>query len=173
MNRIWILCLVATACSALEGEQKTNVNDIIKTQKIRQLNQAEVMVEAEKFGKKIDKVIDENFRSGKITCADALKNQSAVLDSMNLAMEGQIVLGFADSNFMTKQERDLYEAYLYNAENGIVSQSSIQMMDDKYALFTAPYPARDAVYTDCLPDSTAVGMWSMIIPIKTVINQLD
>ncbi|PIB36841.1 hypothetical protein BFP72_16265 [Reichenbachiella sp. 5M10] len=172
MNRIVALCFLLTSCSAFEGKQKTNVNEIIKTQEIRQLNHAEIIIAAEQYGAQTYAQIDEAYRSGQIDCADAVAHADQTIARLATEMEGQIVLGFEQGDFTSKQEKDLLEAYQYNQENAVQSQPSIQMMDDKYALYTVPFAREDSVYSHCVPD-TVVGMWSLVLPIKTVINHLD
>ncbi|MBU2915522.1 hypothetical protein [Reichenbachiella agariperforans] len=172
MKNYWLGLIFLVSCSALEGEQKTNVNEIIKTQEIRQLNEAEVIIAAEQFGVRLYGSLDSLLHI-KSDCQSILAREELIVDSLCTVISGQIKLGFSEGDFVSRQEKDLYAAYQYNNENGVSSQPAIQRMDDKYALYTVPYDVADRFYADCVPNSAAVGMWSLVIPIKSVINSLD
>ncbi|MCV9388139.1 hypothetical protein [Reichenbachiella ulvae] len=175
MNRViyFLVASVLGACSALEGEQKTNVNDIIKTHEIRQFTDVEVVMASEKYGANLYLQIDTLMSQGVLDCSTILKGESEYLDSLNQKIGGQISLGLAATDFRTKQEKELFEAYEYNYENEMDSKPSIQRMDDQYVLYTVAVESKDPSYETCLPEDTPIAMWSMIIPVKTVIISLD
>jgi len=116
------------SCSAFEGDQKTNVNEIIKTQKIRQLSGADVTLAAELFGESILKQIDE----ASVNC-DSSRFVSFI-DSLAITFKGRITLGESGSDFLLKEEKVLLEAYQYGISQNIKSKNAIQMLDGKTAL---------------------------------------
>lgn len=175
MNRVlaFLVLVAVSACSAFEGEQKTNVNDIIKTHEIRQLNNAEVIIESEKYGTKLYSMIDSLVQEKALDCHSILAGSSSWMDSLSQKIGGKISLGVSVNDFKTKQEKELFEAYEYNYENGIENKTSIQRMDDQYVLFNFAVSTKDSNYESCLSEVQPVAMWSFIIPVKTVIISLD
>ncbi len=67
---------------------------------------------------------------------------------------------FDDPEDLSGKRLQVFEAYLYNRENGIVSEANIQKLDDgKMLYYTSPMIA----------DSIVVGMWAIEIPRKKVV----
>lgn len=149
------------SCSALEGEQKTNVNDIIKTQEIKRVSKAEIMMQAQQMGK----LIIEKINKRQIKSDSCEWVNSSALDSIHKNTEIRITWGFEKSVFSSETEQQLMDAYQYNVENSIASDVAVQEIDGKTILFTAPLDV------DC--DSLKrTGMWSLKMPVKTIVNNL-
>ncbi|OEK07112.1 hypothetical protein [Roseivirga misakiensis] len=68
---------------------------------------------------------------------------------------------FDDPRDLSGKALDIFEAYLYNSEAGLVSEANVQKIEDgKVLLYTKPMIAND---------TTAVGMWTIEIPRKNVV----
>ena len=158
----FILLIAISGCSALEGEQKTNVNDIIKSHEIKQVSTAEILFHGGKFGHEVYEILkDVNL------CDSISLNQTS--DSICETLDAKIFLGFNSDQFTSADEKGLWEAYEYNSKNAIKSQSSTQIFEDK-VLFTAPVENSRSDST-CIQNGN-VGMWSIQIPIKTIVNSI-
>lgn len=155
------------SCSAFEGKQKTNVNEIIKTQEIRQLSQADVMLAAESFGESIL----EKINASTVNC-DSLRFKSYI-DSLSITFEGKITLGKSRGDFLLKEEKDLLDAYEYNVNQNVKSRNAIQMLDSKTAIYSVPF--FDSKYCEdrMSQDSTSLTMLSIVYPTKSAINNMD
>ena len=152
---------ILTGCSALEGEQKSNVNDIIKTHEIRQVTKTEILVQGEKIGSQIYTVLD------KVKPCDSIQLKW-IIDSLSGVFNSKINLGFSISDFNSADEQALFEAYEYNQTNNIESETAIQFLDQN-VLFSAPFQLTDS---SCKDLTNSMGMWSVLISTKTVVNSL-
>lgn len=158
LTQLFFLC----SCSAFEGEQKTNVNEIIKTQEIRQLSKADVMLAAELFGKNIHTKIDSL-----ITISDSTTFKS-MIDSLATTFEGKITFGKSKEDFLLREEKALFEAYQYSQDQNIVSKNAIQMIDDKTALYSIPFFDKNDIDRD-----STLTILTIVYPTKSAIINMD
>lgn len=155
------------SCSAFEGKQKTNVNEIIKTQEIKQLSQADVMLAAQLFGESVLKEIN----ASSIAC-DSSKFK-AFLDSLAVTFQGRVTFGRSQDNFLLKEEKDLFEAYQYNINQDVKSKNAIQMVDSKTAIYSVPFFNSRYCESQISQDSSSLTMLSIVYPTKSAINNMD
>ncbi len=147
-------------CSALEGEQKTNVNDIIKSHEIKQVSQTDILIHGEKMGAEMLSALSSSL-------CDSVKWQS-VSDSLTNQFQSKISIGFSVEDFESGDEKGLWDAYDYNAKNAIDSNPSAQLIGQD-VLYVAPFINPD---TTCSYMNDSTGMWSIKIPVKTVVNSI-
>ncbi|MFY0626053.1 MAG: hypothetical protein JXR07_07155 [Reichenbachiella sp.] len=162
-----ITVLFISACSALEGEQKTNVNDIIKSQEIKRVSKAEIMIHAEKIGKQVE----NHFRLliEKKNC-DFLEMKN---DTTLIKTNGVLTYGFKKIDFTTIDEQQTFEAYQYNAENQMDLTSSIQPLGQDKILYAFASLLKVENLKACNIDTTnSMGMWSIIFPVSAIVNDI-
>ncbi|MGL1887194.1 MAG: hypothetical protein OCD76_11840 [Reichenbachiella sp.] len=146
-------------CSALQQDEKSNVYEVLKSQEIRQLTSADVMLASQKFGESVFGLLDSTNSMCDIV----------MLDSLGKSFDGKLSLGSGAKDFALKQEKDLFDAYQYNITNNVESKNSIQRLDDKMAVYTIPFYGKEY----CQPNDSIFYMLSIVFPTKVAINRLD
>lgn len=166
-NILFVLSIGLASCSALEGEQKSNVNEIIKTQEIKQIKRADLLVAGENLGAQIVKSILSDVK----TCALQKLIRDNERDSLQQSLSCIIKDGYNHTDFGTDQERMLFDAYQYNVQNQLEASTSVQFLCNDSILFTYPIIRQQK---ETCPDSLRVtlGMLSIKLPVKTVVNKL-
>jgi hypothetical protein len=67
-------------------------------------------------------------------------------------------------NKLKGKEKMLFEAYLYNSENGIISEANVQaLIEERSLLYTAPL----------ISEGKMIGMWSIIFLRKDIVQLID
>lgn len=165
---LMIQVIFVWSCSAFEGDQKTNVNAIIKTQEIKQLSQADVMVTSELFGESVLKRINA------LTLNCDSSRFRFLIDSLAISFNGRITIGQNANDFLLKEEKDLLEAYQYNLNRSIKTTNAVQLLDGKTAIYSVPILdlSKYCKVTAINRDST-FGMLSIIYPTKSAINSMN
>lgn len=85
------------------------------------------------------------------------------------------LLGAADvqNPKMSKKEREVLDAYLYNAENKLAQSSNIQPIGDTLFLYNAPVPAGSALEKACLgQQKQPLAVWRLAFTKAEIIRHL-
>jgi len=149
------------SCSALEEKQKTNVNDIIKTQEIKKVSQTEILIAGEKIGLKLSEEIKQ--------LAKELDHDLVqVCDSVSKVHEVNIVFGTKYDSFNTEESQEIFNAYSYALEHNLPMDHSVQSISSSLILFTVPFMQMKAS-----GNSVELGMVEIRIPSKIIVNSIE
>ncbi len=155
-KHLLIITIVFTAVSC--GNQKidtTKAREEMEDREIKVVSDAEIIERAMEIGK----LLSENFK------LEVILEPFSDTYVINTDFGPDSVYQkhrylFDDPEDLSGKRLQIFEAYLYNRENGIVSEANIQKLDDgKMLYYTSPMKA----------DSIVVGMWAIEIPRKKVV----
>ncbi|GAA4468791.1 hypothetical protein GCM10023189_54710 [Nibrella saemangeumensis] len=86
------------------------------------------------------------------------------------------LLGAADVNnqALAAKEREVLDAYLYNAENKLPQTSNIQRIGDTLFVYNAPVPAENPICQQCFTgQAQPLAVWRIAFPKKEVIRHIS
>ena len=161
---VYTILIVGSACSALQEKQKSNVNEIIKSQEIRKLSTTDLLIAGEALGKKIEESIMSKLE---LVCDIAL-----VTDSISRQFNVNAAYGVTIDDFSIDEASELFEAYLFAQMNGQILSSSIQEMPTRGYLYTIPVSIQDTRYSHCGYESPLL-MYAIVLDNKIIISSLD
>jgi len=141
----WLMCtllVVATSCK-VETDSNMDVEKVkqeIKDRKIRKITDAELLVEASDRGKTVVALFLEQQPLSQNACGtDNWLPKEAEEGELGELLERVVVYCKAAPGFGQK-ERQIWEAYQYNTENGLELQPNIQKLaDGEQLLYTHPF----------------------------------
>jgi hypothetical protein len=75
---------------------------------------------------------------------------------------------------LSAKERELLDAYLYNAENNLPQSDNVQKLNDTLLVYNAPLPADSQISTACFKNQkVSFAVWRILFDKKMVIRKLD
>jgi hypothetical protein len=75
---------------------------------------------------------------------------------------------------LSAKERELLDAYLYNAENNLPQSDNVQKLNDTLLVYNAPLPADSQISTECFKNQkVSFAVWRILFDKKMVIRKLD
>lgn len=154
--------MVLAGCSALQDKEKTNVNEIIRTQEIKQVNATDILINGEKVGKQISDQIASSISSNcsLTSIADSLSNK-----------EFTIIFGTNSNQFGNPESQELFEAYQYAFDEQIKLEPSVQHMKSGSVLYT--YPISSAALNEKCQADFSLGMFEIVLTRKYVVNAIE
>lgn len=99
------------------------------------------------------------------------------IDSLEKLYGVQILLlGTKDvkNGQLSVKEREVLDAYLYNAENKLPQSTNIQKLGDSVLIYNAPVAAANVICLKCFADdATKLGLWRVKFYKNEVIRKVD
>ncbi len=75
---------------------------------------------------------------------------------------------------LSAKERELLDAYLYNAENNLPQSDNVQKLNDTLLVYNAPVPAGSQISAECFKNQkVSFAVWRILFDKKMVIRKLD
>ena len=101
----------------------------------------------------------------------------AEIDSLEKLYGVQIsLLGAKDAKSpqLSAKEKEVLDAYLYNAENKLTQITNIQKLGDSVFIYNAPIAAENLICQKCFADdATKLGLWRVKFLKNEVIRKVD
>ncbi|WP_109832421.1 hypothetical protein [Reichenbachiella versicolor] len=161
----WVLLSTFIAsCSAFYDKEKTNVNQIIKTQEIKKVSTTEILIFGEKLGLKYGNQVKE--------LAVLFCNYDQAIDSISFS-DLKIYYDTLASSFANKESKALFEAYQYSEENNILMSPSVQTLPDGNILYTFPIESNEGSFDENCEEKRPFGMLEIILARKLVVNSIE
>ena len=178
-----LMCVVLLfpACKGrLSDAEKKAFQEELEQREVKRITSGELTEAVSRQGRNIadtlyqlllPKLMDANtLRTSVLTAED-----EPLLDSLNRRYKVHIKwigAGVAtDTPVLTALEKQLLDAYLYNAENGQEVRENVQRIDEKSFLFTQPVPSNE-IETSSAENLSLGGMWSITLLQREVILAL-
>jgi hypothetical protein len=148
------LLITLLACEDKKIDTKA-VKEEMKAREIKVIPEAKILDKAMVLGNELSSGFIYHRASNK---ADMPVKQGSKIQpktSFNL-LDGE--------NNLKGKEKMLFEAYLYNSENGINSEANVQSLNkERSLLYTAPL----------ISEGNMIGMWSIIFLRKEIVQSID
>ncbi|MPR34928.1 hypothetical protein GBK04_16600 [Cytophagaceae bacterium SJW1-29] len=132
----------------------------------------ELVAEARKA---LEKELGRNPQQATALCQDSQK--VPLIAAMDRAYGVKIqLMGPADvkNQSLAPKERELLDAYLYNAENNLPQSDNVQKLNDTLLLYTAPVPLESLICKTCFKDQQVTfAVWRVLFDRKAVIRKMN
>jgi hypothetical protein len=152
-----IILFIIKACSSPEtGINSKEIKDEINNRKIRRISEALIIESSFARGKKVMDSIRVTAENHKDLSSDTLTRFGSLqplvdhLQQENKAEIKKVLDTDLKGNSLKKQEREIFEAYQYNIEQGLKVDDNVQILE-KHIFYAAPI----------VENGELKGMWSI------------
>jgi hypothetical protein len=177
------LMFACLACGPIQRVDTVEVKEVIGNLEIKRLTPAQITAQVETLGEKVVITITPAFENA---MKSALKSQSLevcqlknikLIDSLSSVYKIKVrLLGTADvlNKTLYDKEREVIDAYVYNAENKLPLTNNIQKIGDSLFVYSAPIAAETKICEQCFSsDDNKLAVWSIIFRKAEVIRKVD
>lgn len=181
-----LLLLISTLSCNVENRVggTKELTEEIRNSKIKRITDVQLISTIDQWGRQIatisQKALSESLTKNPEKAAELCGSnlqQLPVLAALRKEYGVQVqLLGPADVQnpaFSTK-ERELLDAYLYNAEKGLPQSANVQRLNDTLFVYNSPVPADNIISKDCFnQQNVPFAVWRILFNKKDVIRKID
>lgn len=185
-----LILLLATGLLTLSGcntDNRINQSKALKQEmegaKIKRVTDAQLVATVDEWGKEItsaarralEKSLTQSPQDSARICGDLRQVPLIAAVDREYGVKIQL-LGPADAKnpALAPKERELLEAYLYNAERNLSAPDNVQKLSDSLIVYNAPIPATSPICSICYKNQkTPFAMWRVLFDKKALIQKLD
>ncbi len=74
---------------------------------------------------------------------------------------------------LSSKEREVLDAYLYNAEQKLPQISNIQKINDTLYVYNAAVPTQNVICQTCFGDhKTPLAVWRLVFPKREIVRRM-
>jgi hypothetical protein len=180
----FLLLLAVTGCNVDDRVGNTKeLSQEIKNSKIKRITNVQLTTTIDDWGKRIaviaQKSMGEALKKNPEKATELCQNlqQLPLVAALEKEYGVQVqLLGTADltNPAFTTKERELLDAYLYNAENKLPQSDNVQRLNDTLFVYNAPVPADHAVIQRCFAQQALpLAVWRVLFNKRDVIRKID
>jgi hypothetical protein len=155
----------------------------MKIMQIKRVTNTQLISTVDEWGKQIavvarkslEKELSARPKEGVAICKDLRK--VPIINALDKEYSVKIqLLGPEDitNPALSTKERELLDAYLYNAENNLPQSDNIQKLNDTLLVYNAPVPVASTICKTCFENQRVpFAVWRVLFDKKQVIRKLD
>lgn len=144
---LFFILLWTGACrGSLSEEDKKAIREEMQSREIKRISEGEI--------------VEATFAKGR-ELGPLLKQTNMKTDSLAV-LYAAVITRLGRRSDMNAKEASLWEAYQYNASQGMALDDNVQMLGDSALLYTVPILEADSL----------TGMWSVVFEKKAIVNNL-
>ncbi len=178
-----VISLLLSSCNMdrrLEGSREAV--EKMKSMQIKRVTTTQVVSIVDDWGERIVKRaqlhLEETLSNPKTDFAQTCQLEGlAKIDSLEKLYAVEItLLGVKDikSPLLSAKEREVLDAYLYNAENKISQITNIQKLGDSVLIYNAPVSVKSSICQKCFADdATYLAVWRVKFRRSEVIRKVN
>lgn len=176
---IWVLA----ACNPENRIQQTpELKQEIMDKKIKRITSEDINVTVDSWGKQISAVAQQELitrlnakpadQTGLCTLRDLPKTQAL---AKRYAIEINLLSGADVQNpKLPAKEREVLDAYLYNAENKLAQQPNIQKVNDTLYVYNTAVPSDNVICQTCFGnEKQPLAVWRLVFHKREVVRRLN
>lgn len=171
------------SCNNIERLDTSKIKEKIEASKIKRITPVQLNMQVERWGsgmsKALTSVIEKEAQTASKTRLEELCQLKNIklIDSLSDAYKVKIrLLGMPDSNNQSLyvKEKEVLDAYIYNAENKLPMESNIQRIGDSLFVYTYPIKNSKVISKLCFADETYnFALWSIVFRKADVIRKTN
>lgn len=187
IKSITLACFVVfimTSCNTDNRIKQTSaLKEEMHSTEIRRVTNPKLIATVDEWGKELvatarkalENELARNPQQAGVLCQDLQKVPSIAALDRDYGVKIQL-LGPADvkNQALAPKERELLDAYLYNAENKLPQSDNVQKLNDTLLVYNAPVPVESVICKTCFKDQLVTfAVWRVLFDKKAVIQKMD
>lgn len=184
---IFVACLAVFMLAGCNTDNRIKQTSALKQEmhsaEIKRVTNPQLIATVDEWGKELvatarkalEKELARNPQQAGVLCGDLQKVPSIAAIDREYGVKIQL-LGPADvqNQGLAPKERELLDAYLYNAENNLPQSDNVQKLNDTLLLYNAPVPVESMICKTCFKDQqVAFAVWRILFDKKVIIQKMD
>jgi len=179
----FVLSLSFLACNPERVKYTNELKQEMSDMKIKRITNADMIETVDNFGERITVVIQKELATQlqkttnpaertKLCHLQNLPRTKAIAD--RYAIDIQLLSGADVPNkSLGAKERDVLDAYLYNAEKKLPQISNIQKIDERLYIYNAAVPTENVICQACFGNQkTPLAVWRLAFPKQEIVRRM-
>ena len=171
------------SCNPERVKYTTELKQEMADKKIKRITNADLVETVDDFGERITTVIQKELATqlqkttdptewSKLCQLQNLPRTKAIAD--RYAIDIQLLSGADVSNkALSPKEREVLDAYLYNAEKKLSQISNIQKINDTLYIYNAAVPTEDVICQTCFgTQKTPLAVWRLAFSKREIVRRM-
>lgn len=185
MNRYVLLAslLLTLSCNPERVQYTKELKQQMADMKIKRITNADMVETVNTFGERVTTVVQKELATQLAKTTDPAE-RTKLCRLQNLPRTKAIgehyaidmrLLGAADvqNKTLNTKEREILDAYLYNAEQKLLQISNIQKIGDTLFVYNAAVPTDNVICQTCFAgQKTPLAVWRLAFPKREVIRRM-
>ena len=181
--RVLFIFGVSASCNPDDRIQQTPaLAEQIRGLKVKRVTPNQAVMIADDWGKRITKQAQQeltralNGKSADVLALCQLKNLPKIDSLADLYGVKISLLGAKDvkNAALNPKEREVLDAYLYNAENKLPQIANIQKLGDSVLIYNTPVATNELICTRCFgQDPTKLAVWRVKFLKHNIVQKVD
>lgn len=177
------LLLALLSCNPERVKYTNELKQEMADKKIKRITNADLVETVDTFGERITTVIQKELTTqlqkttnpveqAKLCQLQNLPRTKAIAD--RYAIDIRLLSG-ADvpSKSLSQKEREVLDAYLYNAEKKLPQISNIQKISDTLYVYNAAVPTENVICRTCFgSQKTPLAVWRLVFPKREIVRRM-
>ncbi len=175
--------IFTASCNNIERLDTSKIKEKVEASKIKRITPAQLNSQVERWGEGMSKAFTTALEKEAINASKTrleeickLKNIK-LIDSLSAVYRVKIrLLGMPDSTNqkLYAKEKQVLEAYIYNAENKLPMEKNVQRIGDSLFVYTYPITSSKTLSKLCFADDTYnFAIWSIVFRKADVIRKIN
>lgn len=178
-----LLCYSVLACNPERVKYTNELKQEMADKKIKRITNADLIETVDAFGERITTVIQKELvtqlqkttnpaEQTKLCQLQNLPRTKAIAE--RYAINVQLLSGADVPNkSLSSKEREVLDAYLYNAEKKLPQISNIQKINDTLYVYNAAVPTESLICQTCFGDQkTPLAVWRLVFPKREIVRRM-
>ena len=178
-------CLALLSCNPDRVKYTNELKQEMADKKIKRITNADLIETVDNFGERITTVVQQELATQLQKTTD-LSGQAQLCQLRNLPRTKAIadryaidirLLSGADipnkSQLLSAKEREVLDAYLYNAERKLPQISNIQKISDTLYVYNAAVPTENVICQTCFgKQKIPLAVWRLAFPKREIVRRM-
>ena len=179
-----LLLLTLFACNPERVKYTNELKQEMADKKIKRITNADLVETVDNFGEKITAVIQKELTTqlkkttnpaeqAKLCQLQNLPRTNAIAERYGIDIS---LLSSADvaNKSLSAKEREVLDAYLYNAEQKLPQISNIQKITETLYVYNAAVPTENVICQTCFAgQKTPLAVWRLAFPKREIIRRMS
>jgi hypothetical protein len=180
---LFILIISTISCNNIERFDTSKIKEKVEASKIKRITPTQLNMQVERWGEGMSKAFTTTLEKEAANASKTrleeicqLKNIK-LIDSLSAVYNVKIrLLGMPDATNpkLYAKEKQVLDAYIYNAENKLPMDKNVQRIGDSLFVYTYPITSTKTLSKLCFADNTYnFALWSIVFRKADVIRKIN